>query len=89
MLNFQQPLNQSSVSHDPSEIILICWFSAQETFIIIINIENLVLLNIFAETMIFFRILSKEHNLLKKKNEKNNIYTGTYIYICVCVYIYK
>ncbi len=28
---------QSSVSHDPSEIILICWFAAQETFMIIIN----------------------------------------------------
>ncbi len=28
----------SSVSHDPSEIIL-CWFAAQETFIII-TIEN-------------------------------------------------
>jgi len=30
---------QSSVSHDPSEII-ICWFGAQETFLIIINVEN-------------------------------------------------
>ncbi len=28
-LNFQQSLLQSSVSHDPSEIILICWFDAQ------------------------------------------------------------
>ncbi len=28
------------VSHDPSEIISICWFTAQETTIIIINIEN-------------------------------------------------
>ncbi len=28
---------QSSVSHDPSEIILICWFAAQETFP---NVEN-------------------------------------------------
>ncbi len=27
-LNFQQPLLQSSVSHDPSEIILICCFCA-------------------------------------------------------------
>ncbi len=27
-LKFQQPLLQSSVSHDPSEIILICRFSA-------------------------------------------------------------
>ncbi len=25
---------------DPSEIILICWFFAQETFLIIINIKN-------------------------------------------------
>jgi len=28
------------VSHDPSEIILICWFAAQETFLIIINVKN-------------------------------------------------
>ncbi len=31
---------QSSVSHDPSEIILICWFGAQDTFSIIINVWN-------------------------------------------------
>ncbi len=30
-------LFQSSVSHDPSEIILICWFTAQETLLIIIR----------------------------------------------------
>ncbi len=24
----------------PSEIILICWFGAQETYLIIINVEN-------------------------------------------------
>ncbi len=35
-LNFQQP----SVSHDPSEIILICWVNAQESFLIIVNAEN-------------------------------------------------
>ncbi len=29
-----------SVSHNPSEIILICWFAAQETFFIIINVKN-------------------------------------------------
>ncbi len=28
-LNFQQPLLWSLVSHDPSEIILVCWFGAQ------------------------------------------------------------
>ncbi len=26
--NFQQPSLQSSVSHDSSEMLLICWFSA-------------------------------------------------------------
>ncbi len=30
-LNFQQ----ASVSHDPSEIILMCWFGAQETFLLL------------------------------------------------------
>ncbi len=28
------------MSHYPSEIIIICWFSAQETFLIIISVEN-------------------------------------------------
>ncbi len=28
------------VSHDPSEIILICWFGAQEIFLIIIKIRK-------------------------------------------------
>ncbi len=41
--NFQQPLLQSSESqHNPSEIILLYWF-AQETFLII-TVENIVLL---------------------------------------------
>jgi len=33
-------LLQSSGSHDPPEIILICWFAAQET-LLIINVENI------------------------------------------------
>ncbi len=37
-LNFQQSLFQTSVSHDPSEIILICWFGAQEKNIAVINV---------------------------------------------------
>ncbi len=32
---FSESLLQSSVSHDPSEIILKCWFAAQETLLII------------------------------------------------------
>ncbi len=39
---FSASLLQASVSHDPSEIIQIFWFAAQETFSssIIINVEN-------------------------------------------------
>ncbi len=38
------------MSRDPSEILLIFWFAAQETFmIIIINIKTVVLLNIFCQ----------------------------------------
>jgi len=37
-LNFQK---QSSVSHDHSEIILICWVAAQDTFLIIISDKQL------------------------------------------------
>ncbi len=36
---FSASFLQSSVSHDPSEIIL-CLFAAQETFLTIINVEN-------------------------------------------------
>ncbi len=35
---FSASFLQSSVSHDPSEIIIIYWFDAQETFLI--NVEN-------------------------------------------------
>ncbi len=37
---FPASLLQSSVSRDSSEIIIICRFSAQETFLIISNVEN-------------------------------------------------
>ncbi len=58
-LNFQQPLLQSSVSHDSTEIILICWFRAEETFLLIINVEKTyVLLNI---------------SLMSRKFQKNSI----------------
>ncbi len=47
----------SPVSHDPSEITIICWFAARETFLIIINVENIavfMLLTILVETMMHF-----------------------------------
>ncbi len=53
-LHFQQPSFQSSVSHDPSEIILICWFAAQETFLIIIQYwKQLCCVYIFVELIHF------------------------------------
>ncbi len=68
---FSASFLQSSVSHDPSEIILICWLAAQETFLII-NVENSCSASyIFVETItLFFRILwwiesSKEQNLFE------------------------
>ncbi len=39
-LFIQQPLLQYSVSHDPSEIILICWLVAQVKCILIVTVEN-------------------------------------------------
>ncbi len=37
---FSASLLQSLLSHEPSEIILICRFDAQETFLTIINVKN-------------------------------------------------
>ncbi len=37
---FPASLLQSSVSHDPSEIVQICWFGDQETYCLIMNVEN-------------------------------------------------
>ncbi len=59
---FSASLLQSSVSHDPSEIILIYWCIAQVIFLIIINAEdNVVLLHIFLWNLesdtFLFRIL--------------------------------
>jgi len=34
-LNFEQALLQALVSHYPSQIIIICWFGAQKTLLII------------------------------------------------------
>ncbi len=65
---FSASLLQSSVSHDSSEIILICWFAAQETFITIINVENSLLLSIFVEIVFFF-----QNSLINRKF--NNFYS--------------
>ncbi len=51
---FSGSLLQSSVSHDPSEIILICWFVVQEIFPIINNVENSFDVIFFVETFPHF-----------------------------------
>ncbi len=69
-------LLQSSVSHDPSEIILICWF--------IISVETVVLLHIFLEPVILFSLniwwikSYKEQHLLKMELFYDIIFTITF-----------
>ncbi len=50
-MSFSASFLQSLVSRDPSEIIIIHWFAAQKTFMIIINVEWK---HIFVETLTFF-----------------------------------
>ncbi len=54
MQSFQQPSLQSSVSHDPLEIILICWFAAQETLLLSQISIIIQALDNFVETVIIF-----------------------------------
>ncbi len=61
---FSASLLQSSVSHDPSEIILICSFTAQETFLLLLMLKTV---NIFVQIVIhyisgFFDELKVEKN---------------------------
>ncbi len=62
-------LLQSSVSHDPSEIIIICWFAAQEIFLIILMLKTVVLHNILWKLwcILFFRI----HRLIESSKEQH------------------
>ncbi len=60
--SFRKPLLQSSYSHNHSEIILICWFTAQKFILIIIHVSK--------DFNIFLRILwwtesSKEWHLFE------------------------
>ncbi len=61
---------QFLVSHDPSEIILICWYAAQETFIFLPQIiwyRNHMYLIIYVLLLDTFyaSLLNKSINLLK------------------------
>ncbi len=66
---FSASLLQSSESHDPSEIILICWFAAQDMFMIIICIENSCAASYICE--------NRDHffpRFFEQKIQKNSIY---------------
>ncbi len=64
--------HQSSVSHDPSEIIIIYWFAAQETFLII-NAENSCCLIFLWKLGCFFR-----HSLMNRWSSKSCIDLKTF-----------
>jgi len=51
-LDFKQLLPLSLLSHDPSEIILICWFGAQKYVLLLSMLDTLVLLQIYVEVVI-------------------------------------
>ncbi len=67
------------MSRDPSEIILICWFAAQETFLIIIMLKTV---DIFVAYILFFKILSriKKQRLFELETFCNiiNVFTVTF-----------
>ncbi len=52
-LNFHQLLLQASISHDPSEIILMCWFGAQETYLLLSMLKTVLLFNFLWKLIIF------------------------------------
>ncbi len=78
---FLASLLQSSLSHDPSEILQICRFAAKGTFIfIIINVENSCAALFFSEMFdeqssreILSFLINWMHPFLNKTNKNGNI----------------
>ncbi len=66
----QQSLLQSWGSHDPSEIFLICWFGAQEHFLLLSMLKTVVLLQLI---FLFFRILWWEASIIKTVKLINDV----------------
>ncbi len=85
---FSASLLQSSVSHNPSEIILKCWFASQETFLIIVNVENRYAVSYIVETVdtFIFSGFFDKYKFLKGFIPWYNIIYIYYIYMCVCTY---
>ncbi len=70
-MNFQQPLLQSSVSHDYSEIILICWSCAQKT----LSMSKTILLQTIKLYIYFFKYYywPQHYNNCSRFSTKNSI----------------
>ncbi len=79
---FSASLLQSSVSHDPSEIILICWLAVQETFIIII----IIIINI--SRTLWWTERSKYQHLSELKSFCNIIHYTIQELVVRYIYIY-
>ncbi len=69
-----QPLLKFSVSHDPSETIIICWYVLNKH--LLLKLKMVVLLTIFGNSDVFVSAFYDEYIILHKKN-----------YWYVCVYI--
>ncbi len=70
------------MSRDPSEIILIYWFAAQETFMIIINVENNYAASHFcgnSDTFFPSRFIEEQH-LFQIYIFITNVFTDTFLF---------
>ncbi len=70
------------MSRDPSEIILIYWFTAQETFLIIINVENNYAASHFcgnSDTFFPSRFIEEQH-LFQIYIFVTNVFTDTLLF---------
>ncbi len=86
-LCFWASLLQSSLSHDPSEIIIICWFSAQEKLW-----KQFWFFIIFVGTMIYVLVFNRKALLWKSKSifcfTNPKLLTGAVCMIKYLIYAY-
>ncbi len=69
---FSASLLQSSVSHDPSENILIFWFVAQETLLIMLR--RVMVFHIFMETAIWQECINLIKLICSLKNPQKSFH---------------
>ncbi len=73
---FSASLLQSSVSHDPLEIILICWFAAKKHLLLLSPLKAVVLPYISVETFYFLRFFEykAQKNSISNQIKSNHFY---------------